>query len=167
MQGITILKTYETLDLLDKLLDESNRVFFSRWGDAEFNFMAGRAAVTNGQTIFSKSLQFDLLSAFCIQDRRYVKAITGLFQAEPHFEEGVIGGVFSKPFAEQFVQSLEPEVNVYANPIVFNYSVLYNQKPLLDFLAKHVRDKRTLFVGSLPVKSMERVFGPIAHHVMK
>lgn len=124
MQGITILKTHETLDLLDRLLDESSRVFFSRWGDAEFNFMAGHAAVTNGQTIFSNGLRFDLLSSFCIQDRLYVKAITGIFQAEPHFEAGVIGGVYQKPYAEQFAQALEPEVMVYANPIVFNYSAL-------------------------------------------
>ena len=92
MTNITILKTDETLDLLESLLDESSKVYFSRWGDGEFHFMGGKAITTQEQG-FSKNLQFDLLASFCIQDRYYLRGITGVFQVEPHFKEGVIGGI--------------------------------------------------------------------------
>ena len=76
MSNITILKTDETLDLLESLLDESSKVYFSRWGDGEFHFMGGQAITTQEQG-FSKNLQFDLLASFCIQDRYYLRELQG------------------------------------------------------------------------------------------
>lgn len=162
--NMQVKTTFETYTYLCNTLDEHTKVYYSRFGDGDFNIMRG---LREKMHQFSVELQEELISAFQIDHEQYIR---GAMLAYPH-EPGMTRGVFSPPddvtvnvnFLKNNLGFSENQI--FDSHIMFHYISVFNQKLMLKFLDQYIRPKRKMFVGSVPSIEIERLIGPIDYYV--
>ena len=161
-----IMKTVdmqETLTYLYDKLGSNNKVYYSRFGDGDFEIMKG-----NGEMMhkYSPELAEELRESFGILDDNYIR---GTMFNEPTYNGREL--VHQPP--ENFKHLFAFIQNNYKNyedftlysHVLLTYIVIHEQDIFLDFMDNFIRPKRKLFIGSIKKSSIERLVGDVHYCV--
>lgn len=156
--------TTETYSHLCELLDTSRKVYYSRFGDGDFNIMRG---VREKLHEYSDELSRELIEAFLIDDVYYVR---GAMLDYPH-EPGMRRGIFSPPddimINKLYLKNILhlDESVLFDSHIMFHYISVFRQDLMYSFLEKYIRPKRKMFIGSVPEPQIKRLIGNVDYYV--
>ena len=154
----------ETLNYLHKKLDSENKVYYSRFGDGDFEIMKGKREMMHK---YSPELAEELKESFGIDDENYIRGTmfnestyngTQLVQQRPENFDHIF-----QVIKDNF--SNHEEFTLYSH-VLFTYIVMHDQDVFLDFIQKFIRPKRKLFIGSIKKSSIERLVGSVDYYVM-
>jgi hypothetical protein len=156
--------TTSTYNHLTSLLDTNRMLYYSRFGDGDFYIMNGHREKMHA---WSPELASELVDSFLINDPLYLK---GAMVNYPH-EPGMVHGVFAPPTTnDQIVQwllynqKIDPNTE-FESHIMFHYISVFRQELMIDFLNKHIRPKRKMFIGSVPKDAIERLVGHVDYYI--
>lgn len=164
MQPIKTKSTLESYDELIALMSGSKRVFYSRFGDGQLYGMQDRDAANHRA---DENLKKELLEAFLIRDPNYLIALAINIPYEKGMTDGVLKSHKSNPELENFVieNGLNKGIEAYHNPILFHYLALFDPSRLIRFLDEYIRPRGKMYIGCVPKKTVEKLFGPIDYYV--
>jgi len=160
--GFSVKTTSESIKYLSKVLDKNERVVYTRFGDSEVFVMDGKRGYKHN---FSKELQNELIEAFTIQHKGYIKAASLGYPKE----RGMTRKAFL--FSDSRVENLRniaaklSKERVFYNPIVFHYLSLFHPKTLIKFINKYIKPKKKMFIGGNDKKAMESLYGKIDYYI--
>ena len=154
----------ETLDILYEKLDSSEKVYYPRFGDGDFEIMLGTGRCIEHEA--SLELQKELRESFQIQDENYIKGVMinestfdghGLVQHPPDKWKPLL----------TFIQNNfdNPENFVFDSHVLLTYIAVKQQELMIDFLDRFIRPKKKLFIGSVDKNAMEQLVGKIDYYV--
>jgi len=156
--------TIETLNTLDQKLTEHNKLFFVRYGDGEIYTLMGKE---HRNYKYSDALAKELKESFEVQSESYLKA----FAVNIPFEKGMSKGVFAnhvqnKELLEYLIKHGFASVDdVFESPICFQFLSVFKPKLVYNFISKHIRDKKKMFIGSTNQSVVEQIYGKLDHYV--
>ena len=127
-----------TLTYLYEKLDTESKVYYSRFGDGDFQIIKGEREMMHK---YSPELAHELRESFGIVDDNYIR---GTMYNEPTYN----GSQLINQSSENFKHILEIIKDIF-----------------LDFLTKFIRPKRKLFIGSIKKSSIEKLVGVVDHFV--
>jgi len=164
------IQTYDlqtSLDRLYKALSENSKVYYSRYGDAELNFMYGvRTKSLNHDG--SLQLQKDLIDAFIIEDPNYIKAVMvndQIFDGiRMKYPENSVANDIAVGFIEKFYADSREEV-FYDSHSLLTYLAIAAQDVMVNFLDTFIRPKKKLFIGSVDKSLIEKLIGNIDYYI--
>lgn len=158
--------TQETYDKLCDMLDNHDRVFYTRFGDGDFNIMNGERELLHE---WSLKLAREIVESIRINDEEYLK---GSMLNYP-IESGMTKGVFA-PHNDEYITKYTnwllynqkiPVDTIFESHIMFHYISIFKPELMIDFLDKYIRPKKKLFIGSVDKKKIERLVGTIDYYV--
>ena len=152
-----------TLTYLYEKLDVESKVYYSRFGDGDFQIMRGKREMMHK---YSPELADELRESFGIVDDNYIR---GTMYNEPTYN----GRELVNQSPENFNYILEIIKDNFSNykefvlysHVLFTYMVMHDQDVFLDFISKFIRPKRKLFIGSIKKSSIEKLVGVVDHYV--
>tara|TARA_R110000851_G_scaffold212170_8_gene364857 strand:- start:3185 stop:4873 length:1689 start_codon:yes stop_codon:yes gene_type:complete len=159
----TTVNMQETLNILYKKLSNEPRVFYSRYGDGDFEIMKGNRELLHK---WSPKLQKELQESFEITDENYLK---GVMVNEPTFNGLEL--VHHPPQKYNKVSAFihnnfsNAEDFIYYSHVLFTYMSIKEQDIVVDFLDNFIRPKKKMFIGSVDKESIERFVGKIDYYV--
>ena len=154
----------QTLDYLYEKLNVDSKVYYSRFGDGDFEIMKGNRDMMHQ---YSPELAEELKQSFGINDENYIRGTmfnestyngTQLVQQRPENFDHIF-----QVIKDNF--SNHEEFTLYSH-VLFTYIVMHDQDVFLDFIQKFIRPKRKLFIGSIKKSSIERLVGSVDYYVM-
>ena len=161
--SIRAKSSFESLEYIQKQLDQYRQLFFTRFGDGEVVAMQGKEH-RNYHT--SPGLVRELKESFTIDHFRYLIALSVNYP----YEKKMTPGLFA-PFPEndKLLHYLENSNLLihqeYENPFVFQYLAVFYPKIMNKFLDTYVRPRKKMFIGSTPQETVEKLYGPIDVYV--
>jgi len=156
--------TQETYDHLCESLNTNSKVYYSRFGDGDFNIMNG---LREKMHQWSPELQQELIEAFSINDDLYIKGCMVNYPLEPGMTRGLFAPATNNQQIENWLienQKVAPD-SIFDSHIMFHYISVFKPELMIDFLDTYIRPKEKMFIGSVPKESIERLVGPIKYYV--
>lgn len=160
---ITTKKIQDSFDYLEKRLQQKERLFFVRFGDGEFITMLKK---NHRNYVYNKGLDKEVEESFTISDDNYLISCPINYPYDEFHAKGIykqfswqqdmIDVIAQKKFKTNFV---------FENPCIFHCMGVFKPKKLEDFLDKHIRSKKKMFVGSTDQKVTESLYGKIDYYV--
>ena len=158
--------TVETFERLVKALRENKKLYYPRFGDADFYIMHGIDARNHK---FNPKLATELIQAFNIDDPRYMIGAAINHEHEP----GMAPGLFAPfPYNNRMVEwiSKNPYIRikkdyVFESAVAIHYLSVYRQDLINSFLDEFVRDKKKMVIANCEKEEAEGLFGKIDHYV--
>ena len=152
-----------TFTYLYEKLDTESKVYYSRFGDGDFQIIKGEREMMHK---YSPELAHELKESFGIVDDNYIR---GTMYNEPTYN----GSQLINQSSENFKHILEIIKDNFSNykefvlysHVLFTYIVMDDQDIFLDFLNNFIRPKRKLFIGSIKKSSIEKLVGVVDHFV--
>jgi len=152
-----------TLTYLYEKLDTESKVYYSRFGDGDFQIIKGEREMMHK---YSPELADELRESFGIVDNNYIR---GTMYNEPTYN----GSQLINQSSENFKHILEIIKDNFSNykefvlysHVLFTYIVMHEQDIFLDFMNNFIRPKRKLFIGSIKKSSIERLVGDVHYCV--
>ena len=161
-----VLSVRASLNKLKAALDESEFVYFSRFGDGEINIIGNEKA--SGHHNYSEALSNELQAAIKVNNPSYLIAASLGYK----FEKGMGPGIFVEGSMESYkleklqrIVSDHTDQKEFLNPILFHYLAAFDQPVLQDFIDNYIVPKRKMYVGSNRKSQMERVYGKIDYYM--
>ena len=153
----------ETLNHLYNKLTNDKKVFYSRFGDGDFEIMKGKRELLHK---YSPELQQELKDSFEILDDNYIR---GVMFNEPTYNGrelvhhppqiyNELAGFIQKNFDRH------EEFTFYSH-VMLTYIIVHEQQIFKDFMDNFIRPKKKLFIGSIKKSSIERLVGKVDYHV--
>lgn len=163
METKTTVETYYTL--ISKL-EKSSKVYYTRFGDADFFIMNGRNTQDHK---YSPELSRELIESFNIKDPDYLLGAAINHKNEP----GMYRGVFQVfDYNDSMVNELfkNPKIvisqdDVFENAIMPHYLSVFRQELIIKFLDDYIRPKSKMYIGCVPEINAKKVVGEIDYHV--
>lgn len=168
-----ILNTTQSLNRLIDRLNNSDRVFFTRYGDNDIMMMSGtdlygkplgKKAYGGNRTIWSPQLQKEIMDSFVIKDKNYLKGVSASWAKEPGMEHGCFAGFPYRKNLEQKVTQITDEQE-FLIPILFHYLICFKPSIFDAFVDKYIRSKDVMFIGSSPLEHVEKIIGKVKYYV--
>ncbi len=163
--------TNETFERLCNTLDNNSKVYYSRFGDGDFNIMNGKREKMHE---WSPDLQRELREAFAIDDVRYLRGAMVNYPLEPGMTHGVFAPATNNTEIENWLltnQNIDSEM-VFDSHIMFHYISVFKQELMINFLDKYIRPKKKMFINCLTegkeqfeFDRLEKFVGKIDHFV--
>ena len=170
----TIMKTRKTIETYERLcdiLDNNSKVYYSRYGDGDFNIMNGKREKMHE---WSPELQEELRESFAIEDPCYMKGAMVNYPLEEGMTHGVFAPATNNKEIENWLltnQNVTSET-IFDSHIMFHYISVFKQDLMIDFLNKYIRPKKKMFINCLTdgkemyeLNKLERLVGKIDHFV--
>lgn len=160
---ITSRSTLDSFNRLCQLLNEPDRVFYSRFGDGDIYIMTGKDESYHFST---PDLAKELFEAISINDPNY---LIGLAVNYPK-EHGMFKGLFA-PFPnnadlETRLKSLGiNDTKLYENAIFLHYLAVFDPDKVSWFLDSYVRSKRKMFIGNIPENNIAKLIGNVDSYI--
>ncbi len=157
-------KTTETYDYLCYMLANHSKVYYSRFGDGDFNIMNGKREKMHQWSI---ELQTEMLEAFKIDDIHYIKGAMVNYPLEPGMGPGVFAPPGNNSEIENWLltnQKIDKNT-IFDSHIMFHYISVFKQDLMIDFLDTYIRNKKKMFIGSVDKKSIEKLVGKIDFYI--
>lgn len=152
-----------TFDKLCHLLSSESMVYYSRFGDGDFNIISGLSGELYHD--FSPELQKELTDAFMIEDPKYLR---GVMVSEEIFSGSkLVRRGSDEKIVTNFIERLYPDRKeiVVDSHVLLTYISVCEQEKMIDFLNKFIRPKRKLFLGSVEKEKIEKLVGKIDYYV--
>ena len=153
----------KTLNILYQKLSTEPRVFYSRFGDGDFEIMKGNRELLHK---WSPKLQKELQEAFEISDENYLK---GVMVNEPTFNGLELEHHPPQKYNEvsAFIHNNFSNAKdfIYYSHVLFAYMSVKEQDIIVDFLDKFIRPKKKMFIGNIDKESIEKFVGKIDYYV--
>ena len=163
---MTALSTMDTFKIIENFMDRNEKFFFTRFSDGEIWTMIGKEIPSLCKTVNTPELQNEMIEAMCIKDEKYLKAVGVIWDHEP----GMRPGIFL-PFGnidEKLILEIENKISFQEsilNPITFHYLAVFKPKLFGNFIAKHIWNKKKMFIGCGSKENMEKLFGTIDTYI--
>jgi len=165
-----VLSVRATLDALFDMLESEHKVYFARYGDGDFYVMTGSDEMMHKA---SPALTQELRASFEVKDKRFMKAASLGYPKEDGMAPGMFiegsleGGVKLDDFRNRAKMILGKDQDTldFYNPIVFHYLSVFEPTLLTEFLNRHIRPKKKMFIGSNNVNNMEKLYGHIDYYI--
>ncbi len=161
-----IMKTIdmqETLNYLYEKLDSENKVYYSRFGDGDFEIMKGKREMMHK---YSPELAEELRESFGILDDNYIR---GTMFNEPTYNGKELIHHSPENYKElfAFIQNNYKNFDNFTlySHVLLTYICIHEQDIFLDFVNNFIRPKRKLFIGSIKKSSIEKLVGKVDYHV--
>ena len=154
-----------TFNKLYNLLSTEKKVYYTRFGDGEFNFMADKGQCINHTE--SPELKKELIESFIIDDPKYIR---GVMIKEPIFnghQLKVRQNSEDELMAINFIESIldgKDEV-VFDSHVLLTYLAMSKQSVMIDFLDRFIRPKKKIFIGSVDKDKIEKMVGKIDYYI--
>lgn len=156
-------KTFESLEHLMCLMRESSKVYYSRFGDGDFNIMNGLRDKMHDPNY---ALQYELQQVFKIRDELFLRASMLNYELEPGMRPGLFAPASNNAQIEKWAISFGiREDEVFESHIMFHYLSVFHQDKMIQFLDNFIRPKIKVFVGSVPKAQIEKLVGSIHHYI--
>lgn len=156
--------TKETYQTLCTLLDAHKKVFYSRFGDGDLFIMMGRNQANHD---YSEELASELRASFLIEHPQFLKGLPVNFPKEKGMTKGLFEWFyFNDELAEFVIQKIH-----ISFPVVFesswfpNYYSVFKPTEMSQFLDRFVRSRKKIFIGSVPVEDIQKLYGKIDYYV--
>lgn len=162
----------ESLKILRERLEQSERVFFTRFGDNDIMMMMGtdqhrrplNRPMGGNKTIFSFALQLEMTQSYKIQDINYLKGASTRWDKEPMMTEG-----FHEPFKHSnvMISALQKLTNdkKFLLPVLFQYLIIARPKIFDNFVESYIAPHEKLFIGCVDPKYVQKIIGKVNHYV--
>lgn len=155
----------KTFDKLCNFLSNESKVYYSRFGDGDFNIMSGIGGELYHS--YSPELQKELIDAFIIENSNYIK---GVMLEEPIFTGGELSNrenTKDEQISRNFIESCfsNKDTIIFDSHVVLTYIAICHQEKFIDFLNKFIRPKKKLFVGSVEKEKIEKLIGKVDYYV--
>lgn len=155
----------KTYDKLYNLLNTQSKVYYSRFGDGDFNIMSGISGELYHS--YSPELQKELIDAFMVEDSNYVK---GVMIEEPIFTGSGLenrGNKNDEQIVRNFIDAyfFDKDTVTFDSHVVLTYIAICHQNKFIDFLNKFIRPKKKLFIGSVEKEKVEKLIGKVNYYV--
>ena len=153
----------DSFNHLEKSLNQKERLFFIRFGDGEFITLLKQ---DHRNYVYNKGLDKEIEKSFSIKDSNYLIACPINYPYDEYHAKGIyhrfswqdkmIGVLnnkdlyFSKPFE---------------NPCIFHCIAIFKPKKFTNFLNKHIRPTKKMFIGSTDKKTTESLYGKIDYYI--
>jgi hypothetical protein len=156
--------TGETYQTLCTLLDTSKKVYYSRFGDGDLFIMMGRNQANHD---YSEELAAELHDSLIIEDRQFLKGLPVNYPIEKGMTKGLFEWFyFNDELAEFIIQKISISLPVVFESSWFpNYYSVFNPSEMSAFLDRFVRPKRKMFIGSVPVEDIQKLYGKIDYYI--
>ena len=161
-----VMKTIDMQDTLNYLyekLDSEGKVYYSRFGDGDFEIMKGKREMMHK---YSPEWAEELREAFGILDDNYIRWT--MFN-EPTYNGRELVHQSPDNFKDLFgfIQNNYKNFNDFTlySHVLLTYIFIHEQDIFLDFMNNFIRPKRKLFIGSIKKSSIQRLVGEVHYHV--
>ena len=161
-----VMKTIDMQDTLNYLyekLDSEGKVYYSRFGDGDFEIMKGKREMMHK---YSPELAEELRESFGILDDNYIR---GTMFNEPTYNGRELVHQSPDNFKDLFgfIQNNYKNFNDFTlySHVLLTYIFIHEQDIFLDFMNNFIRPKRKLFIGSIKKSSIQRLVGEVHYHV--
>jgi hypothetical protein len=156
--------TTDSLNHLIHLLRNNKRVYFSRFGDGEIYTMVNKDCLEHQA---SDELKEHLIASFTINDPLYLKAVGVNYPMEPGMIHGLFAPYIDNYQLEEYLIKHFPHVShpIYENQILFHYLSVFKPDVMISFLNEFIRNKKIMFIGSTPIETVEKIYGPIHTYI--
>lgn len=157
--------TAETYEALYRLLETEKKVYYSRFGDGDLFIMMGRNQANHD---FSEALAEELRASIQIEDPNFLKGLPVNFPREKWMTKGLFERFyFNDELAEFVVKNIPVSLPVTFESSWFpNYYSVFKPVELSQFLDRFVRSKKKMFIGSVPVEDIRKLYGEIDHYIL-
>lgn len=168
-----VQSTISSLDKLTQVLRKWKKAFYIRFGDIDLHIIDGELCqpgkkydrpMANNRTVFTKDLQKELHTAFCIDHPKYMRATSGDWKLEPGMTSRLFAPFANKARLERVVNNTFPQGKFY-HPWLFQYLSVFEQSKLDAFLNEFVKPKRKMFVGNVDKSIVELVCGHVDFYI--
>ena len=153
----------ETLNYLYEKLGSEKQVFYSRFGDGDFEIMKGKRELLHK---YSPELQQELKASFEILDDNYIR---GVMFNEPTYNGRELVHQPPETYNELagFIQNnfKEHKQFKFYSHVLLTYIIIHEQEIFQDFMNNFIRPKKKLFIGSVKKSSIERLVGKVDYYV--
>ena len=156
--------TTETYQTLCRLLETEKKVYYSRFGDGDIFILSGRSQANHE---YSEKLAGEIRQSLSIEHPQFLR---GLQINYPH-EKGMTKGLFERYYYNDEMRDFVIENFSFSWPVVFesgwfpNYYSIFKPTKLNKFLDQYIRPKKKMFIGSVPVDDIRKLFGNIEYYV--
>ncbi len=156
--------TIETYQTLCDLMDNSSKVYYSRFGDGDLFIMMGRNQANHD---YSEKLAAELRASLTIEHPQFLKGLPVNFPKEKGMTKGLFEWFYFNDELAGFVIKNIP----LKFPAVFesswfpNYFSVFKPAELSQFLDRFVRPKKKMFIGSVPLEDIQKLYGKIDFYV--
>lgn len=162
-----IRDTKSSLEALKQKMNDSEKVFYVRFGDGDINIITGTncggenlkdevSFVGSDKTIYCEKQSQDSRKSFCIEHPNYIRGLVGEYPIEPGMKPHVFK--YSKKKLEFIDNSVKKLTNsrYFYNPITFHYYFYQRPEEFLSFVEQYINPHKILFVGNC--KNPRRLF---------
>ena len=156
--------TTETYQTLCRLLENEKKVYYTRFGDGDLFIMMGRNQANHD---YSKELAYELRESVQIDHPNFLKGLPVNFPREKWMTKGLFERFYFNDELAEFVISSFPSLI----PVTFesswfpNYYSVFKPVELSQFLDRYVRPKKKMFIGSVPVEDIQKLYGKIDYYI--
>ncbi|MDN4164863.1 hypothetical protein QWY31_05080 [Cytophagales bacterium LB-30] len=156
--------TLETYHRVSNLFAGNKRAFYSRFGDGDVFIMMGKDQQNHKA---SPALTQELIEAFDIKHPAYLKGLSINYPNEKGMSNGLFARFSTNQMMADFIESRFgiPENYQFENPVFLHYLAVFNPKLANTFLNDHVRNKKKMYIGTIPKEQAERLLGKIDYHI--
>lgn len=169
-----IWNTKQSLILLTERLTNSDKVYYTRWGDNDILNATGKDAqgrplsnkkgMGGNQTVHTPELKEDLRKSFSIDHEDYCKAVSGAYQYETYMRDGVFAPFKSKAVLEKYIMAMTKQRSFY-NPIMPHYFFCFYPVMLKNFLDEYIRPFPKLFISHLKPEQLHGIIGDVDRYI--
>lgn len=160
---LNVLTVDESMKVLTNALDKHQQVFYTRYGDGEYNVMNG----LDGQHYKSTpELAKELIDSLKVEDEKFLLGLGCNFEVEKGMYPGIFYPTPPDKVFSQFMVDLNKEVapsRKFLNAVGISYYSVYHQQKFIDFLDKYIRPKKKIYIGPIDKEIAEKCLGPIEH----
>jgi hypothetical protein len=156
--------TTETYQTLCRLLETEKKVYYSRFGDGDLFIMMGRDQANHD---YSEELADELRASLTIEHPQFLKGLPVNFPKERGMTKGLFEWFYFNDELAEFVINNIP----LKFPVVFesswfpNYYSVFKPVDMSHFLDRFIRPRKKMFIGSVPLEDIQRLYGKIDCYV--
>jgi hypothetical protein len=155
---LKIKTTAETLAHLHRRMATGEPYYFSRFGDADLAIMDGGMGQDQ---VHDPRLATELREALAFEHPSYDKALALEHPMEPGMRKGLFEPVRRESQQFQRLVSTLTKQTEYENAVVFHYQSVFCPWKMREFLDKHIRPKRKLYIGCYNPVAVEPLIGKV------
>jgi len=156
--------TDETYQTLCRLLESEKKVYYSRFGDGDLFIMMGRNQANHD---YSEGLAAELRESIQIENPNFLKGLPVNFPREKWMTKGLFERFyFNDELAEFVIKNIPVSLPVTFESSWFpNYYSVFKPEDLSQFLDRFVRPGKKMFIGSVPIEDIQKLYGKIDYYI--
>ena len=168
-----VLGVMDSLKILTEAMDQSDSVFYTRFGDNDVMQMSGSdqsgksllgRKMGGNRTVWSPELQLEITKSFNIDNRNYFVGLSGDYPKE----EGMKKGLFEPfPYKEALINKVYKLTfrREFLNPVLFHYLISFKPFIFDNFCANYLKPSKKMFIGSVKKGTAEKVLGNVDYYI--